>query len=632
MTENQIKRPLLILIPLGIVLFLLGVYLHLGGITAAAGIIYGDDGDGFFNIWVMDHAVRSIERGGADILDGRIFWPENEDTFLWSDNLFVPAAGFAFFKAAAGNVLTAFRLTALALSLLGFAAYFFAFYLLYLVARQILPAVPRWLSLFVPIFSYLATFSASRLIYYAHFQNLSSFWLMVMVGGGVGYWHYRRRIFFTLMVISEVLLLYSTPYFAVLGLCFLFAWFLLESCLDLREIPRIIRQNLPVLIVCLLLFTPLAFLYTRIEKNIFTAEYVHQMGMKIFHLYTPSSGPVKNLYESIFPPLLGVSHESPAYPGIGVILAAVGIIIWRLPSLRRWLSGMIRKPWFWFLLMAAIGIRLSGGQWKEYACWMGAVILAAVLLLYAKGMADRARKSPLVLYAAYIALAALFSYGLASGPRSQFIDQPINPSLWGLAAFFIPGAASMRAVGRMAVIGQGLILSLLLLTLCYLYSRAEKRGRIILSIVVCILIAFQFIEGLSARAVVNRYNPDDLAPTTEERAYFAGISGPVAVFPSIPFQASTRPMLYFNHFPDIYLMNGYSARSTALWDRVMGLGRIWREPGEEQMAFLEEQGARYFILWKDLINWRPLKAIRKERRPILFENERVLVLAPLKEK
>ncbi len=628
MIDLRIKNPLLLIIPLGIVLFLLGAYLHLGGFSVPSGTIYGDDGDGFFNIWVMDHAVRSIKHGGTDLLDGRIFWPENRDAFLWSDNLFVPAGVFAFFRVASENVLDAFRLTALALSLLGFAAYFFMFYLICFIARRTLPGVPRLIFITVPVFSYLATFSASRLIYYAHFQNLSSLWLPVMVGGALGYWHYRGRIFFALMVIPEVLLLYSTPYFAVLGLCFLFAWFLLQSCLELREIPRIIRQNLPVLIVSLLLFFPLAFLYTRIEKNIFTAEYVHQMGMKIFHLYTPPAGPLKKLYESILPPLSGIPHESPAYLGIGVILAGAAIIIWRLPSLWQWLTGMIRKPWFWFLLTASLIVGLSRGEWQEYTCWAGAFILGTVLVLYAKGMARRARKSPLALPAAYIALTAFFAYGLASGPRSQFIGQPINPSLWGLAAFFIPGAASMRAVGRMAVIGQGLIFALFLLTLCYLYSNLKRRGRITLSIVTVILISLQFLEGLPSRAIVNRYNPDNLAPTREEKAYFSGLSGPVAVFPTLPFQASTRPMLYFTNFPGICLMNGYSSRSTALWDRAMGLGRIWREPTEEQMAFLEEQGAGCFILWKSLINWRAIQAVREGRRPILFENERFLVISP----
>ena len=619
----------MIIIPAGLILFVLGTVLHLGVMDGErGGIIYGDEGDGFFNIWVMDHAVSCLERGEFNLLDGRIFWPENEDTFLWSDNLLVPAAGFAFFKALSRNILDAFRRTALLLSLLGFAAYFFLFYLLFRIAKKSNPELPDWTSFFIPVFTYLATFSSSRLIYYAHFQNLSCLWLLVLVGGGIGYWYYNRRIFFALMVVSEVLLLYSTPYFAVLGACFIAGWFLLAF----RDILRILRENYAVLAVSLLVSLPLAIAYIKTGKNIFPAEYIHQMGMRIFHLYTPSSGPGKELYEMIFSPLPGIPHESPAYLGIGIILAGAGIIIWRLPSIGRWLAGVVRKPWFWILLIALIGTRLSKGGWKEYTCWIGAAALATIMLLYVRGMARRARNAPLVPAFAFLALTAFLAYGFASGPRGQFIDQPINPSIWGLAAFFIPGAASMRAVGRLAVVGQGLIFTLILLTLFCLYARLRKRGRVVLTVVAAAVIGIQFIEQAPSRAITNRYNPEDFLPTAEERDWFSRIEGPVAVFRTIPFQISTRHMLYFNNFPEIFLMNGYSARSTPLWDRVMGLGRIWREPTEEQMTFLSEKGARYLVLWKKDINWRPLRAIREGKRPILFENERFLVLAPLKEK
>ena len=628
MTDTQINKPLLIVIPLGIVLFILGVKLHLGGFTVEPGVIYGDNGDGFFNIWVMDHTARCLERGKFNLLDGRIFWPSNEDTFLWSDNLLVPAACFTVLRQITPDILAAFRLTTLLLSLLGFAAYFFLFYLLFRIAKKSNPRLPDWTLFFVPAFTYLATFSSSRLIYYAHFQNLSSLWLFVLVGGGIGYWYYNRRIFFSLMAVSEVILLYSTPYFAVLGACFIAGWFLLAF----RDIPRILRENYAVLLVSLLVSFPLAIAYAGTGKNVYPAEYIHQMGMRVYHLYTPSSGPVKEWYEAIFSPLPGIPHESPAYLGLGIILAGAGIIIWRLPAIGRWLAGAVRRPWFWILLIALTGTLLSKGGWKEYTCWIGAAALAAILLLYIRGMARRAGNAPLIPAFAFLALTALLAYGLASGPRNQFVDQPINPSIWGLMAFIIPGASSMRAVGRMVVIGQGLIFALLLLTLYYLYAGLKKKGRTVLTIIAAGLIIIQFGEGLSSRAITNRYDPADFIPTTEERDWFSRIDGPVAVFPATPFQASTRYMLYFNTFPKIYLMNGYSARSTVLWDRAMGLGRRWREPTEEQMAYLSEKGVSYLVIWKKEINWRPLRAIREGERPILFENERFLVLAPEQEK
>jgi len=351
------------------------------------------------------------------------------------------------------------------------------------------------------------------------------------------------------------------------------------------------------------------------------------MAMRFEHLYIPSRGFGKELYESLLHPLQKISHESPAYLGIGIIIALATILIWKIPVIAKWIKNSAKTPIFWILLILIIILHESKGHWKDYTCWLGAGVIVLILGLYIKGMVHRSRKSPIMLAIAFLVFTAILTYGIASGPRSLFMYQKINPSIWGVFSFLIPGISNMRSVGRLAVVGQGIIFSILIFTLFWLIAQLRENGRRKLIVMTMILISLQFVDQLKVQGRINYYTTEGVTPTLDERKFYSSISGPIAVFPTNPYHRNTYPMLYFNHFSEIYLMNGYSSRSTPLWDHVMMLGREGNEPTEKQLQYVEEKGCKYLIIWKKSRNAYIGTELKNGDRPVLYENDRVLVLA-----
>lgn len=89
--------------------------------------LLGDEGDGLFNLWALEHARLQLPRGFAALSDGRIFWPDNAQTFWWSDNLLAYQLFYAPLRALGFSLLNAYAGLVLLLSALAFAitVYFF---------------------------------------------------------------------------------------------------------------------------------------------------------------------------------------------------------------------------------------------------------------------------------------------------------------------------------------------------------------------------------------------------------------------------------------------------------------------------------------------------------------------------
>jgi len=226
----------------------------------------------------------------------------------------------------------------------------------------------------------------------------------------------------------------------------------------------------------------------------------------------------------------------------------------------------------------------------------------------------------------YIILCLIIIYGIAIGPRSHFIGSPVNPSIWGICAAILPPLTQMRSVGRLAVVGQSLLFALLLVGLLEALGSSRKwlRGAAIVG--AGLIIILQTADGWMEVAPLHHYNPENIFPRTEEERWWSEQKGIVAAFPSIPFPLSTREMLYYCGFPDIILLNGYSGHSTPEWDRVMKSGRRWYEPDLRQVTYVEELGADYLAIRKDRVFPEVVETLRKLDRPILFENDRIIVL------
>ncbi|MFO7870422.1 MAG: hypothetical protein R6V03_03205 [Kiritimatiellia bacterium] len=611
----------------GVVLYLLGAFLHLGlADYARSPFIFGDEGDGFFNMWVMDHSAGCIARGDWDIIDGRIFWPKNEDTLLWSDNLFVPMLAFSVFRVAGAGLTGSFWGTAMLLSVLGYAACFFLLRLIFRMVEKTTPGIPAHAYMLVPVFAYFAAFSAGRLIYFRHFQNLSSLWLFSLTAGGIGYWYHRRKWFFRLMVISEVLLLYSAPYFAVLGAAFVLGWAAFQAIMEPAGFVGILRENRYFLVFAAVVFAVLAAAYASVEKPVLSTAYIHENALGFKDLVIPEEGLGRKTVEQLAGNLPRGNHEKPGYLGAGVLLVMALLVFFKAPEIFRWLVKQFRSPGFWTVAVLA-GICVFGrGKAGAVGAWAGLLALVTAFFLFIRG-AVRRRERTLVLPAlAFCGLCALFAYGAAFGPRSGFFDEPVNPSVWGLFALVLPGFRNMRAIGRLAVVGHGMLLVCLFGYGLLFLARSRGKRRKAIFAVIAVSALLQFAEQTGGRVPIYRYDPRSITPTEEERSFFSAVRGVAAVFPAVPFHRNTRAMLYFDAFNGIVLMNGYSSRSTRLWDRVMEMGMEGGQPTAAQIARVRANGCDYIILWKTRLSPERVERVRARWEGTAFENNRFLVL------
>jgi hypothetical protein len=609
---------------LSVALFTAGVLLHLDLRHYEAGrTIFGDNGDGFFNLWVMEHVVDNLAAGNVHLADGRIFWPDNADTYLWSDNLLVPSLGYAMFRAGARNVFEAYWFTALFMSLLGFAAYTCLFTVLFRIARRHYD-LPAWSALLAPVFAYLASFSAIRLVYFDHFQNLSALWLFVLLGGILGYSCFRQRGYFAAAILSEVALLYSAPYFAILGVCVLSLWFLSMLLGDRRAFWLTVRENWIAIAIATPAFLFLLAAYMRTEKQPYNLEDYRDLAVALRDLVTPREGWSRALLARIAHDLPTPHPEKPAYLGLGLLCGLSIAAIRSLRTLAGFTVRWIRHPLFWILCgTGAVCMIHHKPALAQATAWITLTLISALLLLHLRTTARLYTRDPVAASLCVLGLAAVITYGLALGPSRHGDGHP-DGSLWGLLSALVPGVIHMRAIGRLAVVGQGILLALLLL--CLFRALAEPRHRPATLLVTALLIALQLGEQVNARASQNHYDIEAIQPTAGEDEWFRQIRGPLLVLPTTPFHRNAVPMLYFNRFPGIILMNGYSGRATATWDRIMQAGQETGEGSEPQIRLAEAQGARYIVATKWALPRRTVKVLRASGRPILFENDRFMVL------
>ena len=624
------KRPiyqLIVIIILAGGLFIGGSILHLRiGRFEDPDYIYGDAGDGFFNLWVMEHVRTSIIDGDWNLADGRIYWPHNKNTYFWSDNLLIPAAGYSFLRFIRLDIFPAYRWTAILLSALGYLAFIWLFGILFKLIRERHPNIPEWSKILVILFAYLASFSSSRMIYFVHFQNLSSLWVITMIAGLIGYSRFGKRGYFIISLISLDFLVFSTAYFAITGVLLFLAWIVMELARDPRTLFVTLRKNLWYELAGAAAALPVILGYAAVKFPGHPLEYIHQMATKPLHIYLPAWGLARYLYELYFCRLPAIHHESPAYLGVGLILGIAGLIIWKFPSLLRWLGRAIKTPWFWGATSVLIIWKLGPAGWKTVNCWSGVIFWLLLLVLFLLGARRRSHTDPVSSPLSYIILCLIIIYGIAIGPRSHFIGSPVNPSIWGICAAILPPLTQMRSVGRLAVVGQSLLFALLLVGLLEALGSSRKWLRGAAIVVAGLIIILQTADGWMGVAPLHHYNPENIFPRTDEEIWWSEQKGRVAAFPSIPFPLSTREMLYYCGFPDIILLNGYSGHSTPEWDRVIKLGRRWYEPDLRQVTYVEELGADYLAIRKDRVVPEVVETMRKLDRLILFENDRIIVL------
>jgi hypothetical protein len=590
----QLYRPLLwSLLVSACFLLLAWQHLHLPDLFSPT-LVFGNDGDGFFNLWVLEHNRRHLLDGPVSWTDGRIFYPENARVLFWSDILLVPTLPYCLFHAAGFSRFTSYRLTTFLLAFIGFIVIFVAQQMLHTWARTRLRRQTGPYSL---LFTVVLCFSVNQLMGYHHFQNLSWIGLVLALVGAVGFSLTERAGFLALICVATTGLLVTAPYFAIMTVVLLVHWLLLHGCRygpgpTVRRILSYWQIWLPF---ALAVSIPLVSYLQAPHIQYSDATIHHELSTRPGDLVIPPDGLLHSLLHSLGWNLPDISNESPAYLGIGFML-----LLMLLPLLSSLLlaptvrNSLLRRLAILAGCYLAYRIFRDAGLLGYVLAWLPLLMVPLLLLTVPRSTLQDDRSFIMLL----LASSALFCYGFAFGPNHHFLDQGFNPSMYGLVKQVLPGASSMRAIGRMSGVGHlllGLWLSLLVLSLLQRLPCTWQRHQLALLVVLALL--GQTLEAWPTKAMAHDFEVDRLVPSPAEDRILGSLRGSIAVFPMSPFHKNTHSMLYLDRYPNLMLFNGYSGHSSPLFDRLLAAGSTDGEPSPAQIDLLLSQGCDYILVW-----------------------------------
>jgi len=591
-------------------------------------LVFGDDGDGFFNLWVLLHNRDTLGLGLTTWADGRIFWPENAKTLFWSDILLAPTLPFVLLSKIGFNDFTAYRLTAMGLSAAMYLAILLAllFFHRWQTGTTARPALP--VALLLPAVAFVLSFSINQMTVFQHFQNLCWLLLVPLLLGLTGFSCRRRRRWLVLALTAQVLLMISAPYFAVMGVILFGLWFLLHlGRHGIGESLRDLARTWPLWVTAGALCLVPAWLYHSVEHPLYRPALIHaEYASRLFHLWTPRQGLIHELLSKAGVALPRISHESPAWLGPGMLLLLAGILVPTLGDLARTLPRRL-------LAGLTAGILLCGflePVVREQSFPAGLLLAWTTLLLgltlaaaYLRGKVLRGLNE---FPAAFMLAAALTSLGLALGPSSHYNLFFADPSLHGILSRLVPGLGSMRAVGRMMLVAQFCLAAWLLLEYGRLWKNLARPGRAALAVSILLALLLQGMDAWPVRAGLHRFPVQRLQARGNDLALLSRLRGSGCVFPTRPWHRNTHPMLYLRPARNLILVNGYSGRSSRLLDQLMALAGQEEEPTDAQLALLSRRGCTYIMVWKRKISRQRLH-ILAQRYPLSGETDQMMIFS-----
>lgn len=440
----------------------------------------------------------------------------------------------------------------------------------------------------IPLMAYLATFSDIRMLEMRHFQfHAASVPLLALVAACLDFLKRPSRRSVLLIALSELLLLYTAPYMAVLGACLLLVWFGFAWVEGLLTPITFFKEHWSILIPAMLLFLPGLWPYFNTSLVVYPRSEIIRFSMKPAHLFASlERWGLKDI--PAFATLRGG-----AVPGSGLLLTAVIAGVLGFCRYRSNLLRFLRRRtvWIWILLFVltwmkireikTLSIFLRLGLWG--VLWVG-------LIRWRRQQPSSADRDVL-----FLALTALFLYGIALGPDPRFEFQWLDPGIWGVFSRIIPGFGNMRQVIRFATLGQSLALGVLFWFFLRAWALRESR-RVWLLTGLGAAILLQTLEVLPSRAPRTRVDPGHFTFSPRAEAFFRDFEGSLLVIPATPFHLNTYAMLRFSAMPGIRLVNGYSARSNDLLDALMRLEREGGQASEGQIRLARRAGVDAVLL------------------------------------
>jgi hypothetical protein len=548
----------------------------------------GDAGDGFLNIWIVNH-VRTVlaDFSFARLEDGRMYWPANRLSYFWTTPLFVPGAANALLFGLGMSILSSYLWSHFLAIGLGVVACMLAFCA---VADEGLPGLhPAWGA----AFALVAIFSPAQGFYAFHYQNYWGLsWVLLLAVPLLV--RAERPVAAAVMALVPLFLFSSsTPYYFVLGIAFL-VWLTWASWREVNWLSLVWTPRVWGLTILLGIPTAYFLVSLWIAGPIGYAFWItRSLSTCLWHLLVPMGAITVEAAGQLGIKLPEVTHESPAYLGVvGVValLAAAYTIVRRLPRQWCWLAAVLI-----LINLPAVSVRLPKRLvWPLIAFWFALVFGGARAFLYSRSPGPDLNFGPRLALLAFV-----FVLGVSLGPVGNWPDRHPNPSVWGVFAAVIPGFTGMRAIGRFSVTAKMfLALWAMVAALRFIQTaKIELRTRALLKVGLVGLLALSVLEGQ-----VNLYGGPveerafSFAP--EEKAFLSGrLRSPTVLFPIGPEHENARVMLLFREFTEVTLVNGYSAKIGGIWEEVRAHGPVNRsaEPTEAQARILCARGVASFV-------------------------------------
>lgn len=604
--------------------FFFGLYFnYLRYIPSLTGSVLGDDGDAFFNLWLMEDVRYFITHFDWDyLINNHIFYPENHRIFFWSDTLIFPGLMYSLiFYVFQNHLLSYYLLTFLAL----FLSYLIYFYFFQEIAKQALKkqsqSISEWkLFLFLLLCTYLYTFSMGRMQYSLHFQNYWSFLLFAALWGILKVFSDYPRIGVWTIALSFTFLCYSVMYYAIgIALSSLVLLFLLTTYKkdSLREL---FIKIWPIVLCTIVINAPIILGFL---MNPSVHDPQNNYRSKLWHLVTPHPDSLQlTLLRSLGFSPREYHHESLIFVGYSFLGLAIGIFLFYIfkslkhfknsPSLIRFISGLVLVNIVIWILPKSLAFKAP----------LVTLSFFAALTFYFYSFYDGIKRKKIDLTLSFLFLMATLFYGICLGLNGSFLNTPFNPSILGILDLLIPGIKSMRTIGRYGVIAFGLALAIVV----YFVTGNIYKFRPYLFNLVLLILSLSIIEHVKKPAV-NAYAVDFLFhPTEEEKNFFTGMKDPLLLYPIDPWHLNAYPQLYFVPFRNVQLVNGYTGIMSHLYKKLIDDYRIHQKISNEALSLLRENGVKNIGLTKWRYSQEEIKIFKERFKNVLFENENFLIV------
>ena len=609
----------------GMLAYLWGAVAHLRLGAYRPGLIWGDSGDGLFAIWVLRHGADWL-RGLAPLADGRIFWPHHALSAFWSELYLLLAPLFLLLqKLTLSSFAVAYAMGVLLSVVAFFACLFFVAQVLAIARDPDRPPVPNWVP---PLVAYLAWFSIGLLQIFK-LQVLPSFWLLVMTGGMLAWRRTGLARWMLLVWASLAAVFLSSSYFAAAGVLLFAAWAWIEWFRDPGAWWRSFLKLWPALLAGAAAMGAVALMMSRPGVQRYSPEYIHSLAIGWLDLVRPRDG----LISAGWLRSLTGAEENPsnigAFLGWGWIAAAAAWLVRARREVWSFLKQALRSRWFVALALVLLAGRLKIREVRALMAIPGFLAVGLALLVAAAAVGRRGRDKPRFYAMGLLALFAALLFGLALGPSGWYVGRPLHPSVWSVLRVTIPGVAAMRAIDRMAVVAVVFAWGWLLAALAREWDGSKQPRARFWLLALLLPAALQAADALPARARATVQDEGAITPTLEERVFWENKTGVAVVFPAGPLYRNTLPMLYFQNFPGIILVNGYSARSTDLMDGLAQAGPVVGEGSLKQVAACEKAGADWIVLLRSEVPEARIEVLEQSGRRLVFDGDRLAIFEPL---